>query len=421
MFGTFILRLSRRGAISTIIGGVIVLSLLLTALATVVFVSQQYDQYQQTANKMTQLRSNLFSENLVINAPGLIVVNSTTGTISGWGSGCGISTANPEYNCYDITISNLGTVGVLVTRIYINSTGLPGSGCSHSTSSTNPQPCIINPTPSIAPYGFNPANEFLNPGETNHTFVFALPTGVALPDPNPAYPQNAIIIATSRGNAFTFQWPFQASVFGQSQSAFSSGNMRVAYTGAKDSANEPLGGTPTGNGFCHTENLQSYPAGPGYAEKLTGLGTYGDSGVLYFVNPWLTNYILESGATFYLYVIIVNTGLTSYTPSAGSLDLTWYGSNHIDGSLIGDYYNGAFYAAASAPSIPPGAFYYAIFESTEVTTTGMNGITYSVMWWGGASVTNGSGSNAEGNGYYSGTILVSGLWIRYEANSGSCA
>ena len=64
------------------------------------------------------------------------------------------------------------------------------------------------------------------------------------------------------------------------------------------------------------------PAGPGYAEKLTGLGTYGDSGVLWFVNPWITSTILENdinhrSTTFYIYVIIVNTGLTAYSPTAG--------------------------------------------------------------------------------------------------------
>ncbi len=84
MSGTIIFRLRRRRAVSTIIGGVIVLSLLLTALGTMVFVTQQYDQYEQTVNRMAQYRNQQWSENLVAISPGLTIANST---ISGWGNG----------------------------------------------------------------------------------------------------------------------------------------------------------------------------------------------------------------------------------------------------------------------------------------------------------------------------------------------
>jgi len=435
------------------IGGVIVLSLLLTALATVVFVTQQYDQYEQTVNTVAQYRNQQWSEDLVAISPGLAVVNST---VSGWStstSSCGATgTGITEYNCYNATISNLGTVGVQLMRIYINSTGTSGSGCS----SPNPQPCVLNPTSTIAPYAFNQANEFLNPGETNHQVILALPTGVALPDPNPAFPQNSIVIVTSRGNVFSFQWPFQVSIFGQSQSAFSSGNMKVAYAGTGfDSRNEPgpvaagSGGSNsgTGSGYCHTEKAEPYPAAAGYAEELTGLksGTtvYGDSGVLWFVNPWITggnskailssSGTLYSGTTLYIYVVIINTGSTAYAPTAGTLDLTWYGSNHFDGYLIGVYYNGAFYP--TAPIIPPGAYYYAIFEIVVLSQSTFVGNppwvvqagSPSVMFWGSASITNalttqtGTTEQNEGSTFFSGTILVSGLWIRYEPNTGGCS
>jgi hypothetical protein len=394
----------------------IVLSLSLTALGAVVMLTQQYDLYEQTVNRMTQYRNQGWSEDLVAVNPGLAIVNST---VSGWGSGCDGSGVN-TYNCYVATMSNLGAVGVQITRIYINSTGLNGLGCS----SPNPQPCILNPTSAIGSYAFNEANGYVNPDEVNHHVTLALPIGVALPDPNPAFPQNTITIVTSRGNVFIFQWPLQATVFGQSQSAFSSGNMKVAYTGTYDSKNEPLNGGTQANGYCHTEATEAYPAPAGYAEKLTGITGYGDSGVLQFVNPWITSTILENdvngGSTyFYIYVVIVNTGLTAYTPTAGSLDITWYGSNHLDGWLIGVFYNGGFYA--TAPSIPPGAYYYAIYQITPSWVKVGNPPTTSVMWWGGASITNGSNSNAEGQTYFSGTILVSGLWIRYEATAGSCA
>jgi len=399
------------------IGGVIVLSLLLTALATVLFVTQQYDQYEQTVNNMVQYNNRQTAEDLVAVYPGLAVVNST---ISGWStsqSTCGTTTGTKEYNCYVATLNNPGTIGVQIMRIYINSTG---SGCIRNPPSNYEQPCILNPSGTIAPYTFDQADQFVNPGAVNYQVFFALPTGVALPNPSPPIPMNTIVIASSRGNIFSFQFPLQPMLFGQSNSAYSQGNMRIAYTGAKDSGNEPLNGGTQANGYCHQENVQSYPAAPGYAEELKGITGYGDSGVLWFVNPWVTLPILRSGATFYIYVIVINTGTADYSPTAGTLDLTWYGSNHIDGEFIGVYFDGAFTAATSAsqPSIGPGQWYYAIFD-TGVTGGFVdvgNPPTSSVMWWGGASITN----NQKGSGFFSGTVLVSGLWIRYETGT-SCA
>ena len=59
----------RRKAVSTMIGGVIVLGLFLTALIAVVFVSQQYDQYQTQANRMSQFDNQRLSEYLVFQSP----------------------------------------------------------------------------------------------------------------------------------------------------------------------------------------------------------------------------------------------------------------------------------------------------------------------------------------------------------------
>jgi hypothetical protein len=391
------------------IGGLIMLSLMLTALGTMVFVSQQYDNYQQLVKRMAQYDSQQFSERLVINSPGL--ARLTSAAISGWGSGC-----TTTYNCYNISISNLGGVGVQLTRIYINSTGPPGSGCS----SPNPQPCILNPTNVIAPYAFNQANGFLNPGEVNHPVVLALPIAVVLPNPAPAFPQNSILIVSSRGNVFPLQWPVPLLVFGQSQSAFSSGIMKVAYQGTDDSSKEPFGGTKSG-GYCHTEPLQNYPAAANYAEKLTAINGVGVTGnTLYFVNPWVTQTIVQdtiSGSTtMYAYVIVINTGQIAYNPTAGSIDLTWYGQNHLDGTLLGVYYKGTFSAALSAPSITPSTSYYAIYKMNTATMKmalppPVNGMT-SIMWWGDASITDGTGSTNENQNYFSATSLVSGLWMR---------
>ncbi|MGA2627232.1 MAG: hypothetical protein ABSF63_09260, partial [Candidatus Bathyarchaeia archaeon] len=66
MFRLLIFRFRRRRAVSTIIGGLITLTLILTALGTMVFASEQYDQYQQIANKMAQYHNQQQSETLGI-------------------------------------------------------------------------------------------------------------------------------------------------------------------------------------------------------------------------------------------------------------------------------------------------------------------------------------------------------------------
>ena len=260
MFRVLFFRFSRRRAVSTIIGGLIILTLILTALVTMVFVSQQYDQYQQSVSYMGQYDSQRLSEKLVFDSPGLTVL--TSANVPGWGSGC-----TTTYNCYGMTVSNLGGVGVQIVRIYINSTGPKGSGCS----SPNPQPCILNPTLTITSYAFNQANQFINPGEVNHVVMLALPIAVTLPNPTPAFEENSIVIATGRGNMFSFQWPIRLQVYGQSNSAFSSGIMEVAYTGsgcliARRSPDTVAAGATTG--YCHKEPAGT---GTGYAQKLTGI------------------------------------------------------------------------------------------------------------------------------------------------------
>ena len=444
MFRLLAIRFRRRRAISTLIGGLIVLTLLLSALAMTVFVSQQFSQYQQIVNRMFQYRNRQqLSEELVVNSPGMVYNPS-------W-SGCG------GCNMYNMSLSNVGSVGIQIATIYINSTGSAGSGCS----SPNPQPCILGPAStatSTSSPAFSKANAFLNPGELYHFLLVWLPSSnpnIVLPSPTPAFPENAITLITGRGNVFTFQWPFQPQTFGQSQSAFSSGNMKVAYQGTYDSKNEPgvasaSGGTvPSNSGYCHNENATSYPAAAGYAEELTGISgvtdtdKQGHTGVLWFLNPWITTTtsssssvkeVMESAVagatTVYIYVVVVNNGNTAYSPTAGTIDLTWFGSNHIDGYLVGVYYNGKFYA--TSPSIAPGASYYAIFKITIFTvgcwpgsSGGSCGTTTvpasSFMFWGAASLTDAPGSSAEGQNYFAGTILVSGLWVRIEPSSGSCA
>jgi len=387
-------RLRCRRAVSTLIGGLIVLTVLLAAVAIISMTSQQFFQYQQTVNSVASYRNQQqLVEKLVVNSPGLVANLA-------W-NGC------TNCNMYNMSLSNLGSVGIQLVRIYINSTGSIGSGCS----SPNPQPCIIAPSSSTTNYAFGQANAFINAGELNHCLLLWLPNTVTLPNPTPAYPENTVTLVTARGNVFTFQWPFQTQTFGQSQSAFSSGNIKVAYQGTYDSENEPAAGGNGGSAYCHHETSQPYPAPPGYAEKLTGITGAGDGGVLWFMNPWVTQTIMNSAnnegpTTVYIYVDVVNAGNVAYNVAAATIDLTWSGSNHLDGWLLGVFYNGQFFT--TSPTIPPGASYYAIFELTVFTIGNPPGATQSVMLWGAASFTD----QTENQSYFSGTILLSGLWIR---------
>jgi hypothetical protein len=393
MIRVLLFRFCGRRAVSTLIGGLIVLILLLTALGTVTFVSQQFFQYQQIVNSMAQYRNQQqLAERLVINSPGLVAYQS-------W-NGCG------GCNMYNMSLSNLGAIGVQVVRIYINSTGPTGTGCS----SPNPQPCILGPASTATSYAFSKANGFINPGEQKHFLLLWLPSAVILPNPTPSFPENTVMLVTSRGNVFTFQWPLQPQSFGQSQSAFSSGIMKVAYLGTYNSKNEPAAGGTKTSTYCHQESSQSYPAPAGYAEKLSGISSV-SGGVLWFVNPWITQQIMNSAnnngpTTVYIYVNVVNTGNTAYSVTAATIDLTWSGSNHLDGWLLGVFYNGQFYS--SSPTIAPGASYYAIFQLTIFSIGNPPSSTQSVMLWGSASITD----NTKDQSYYGGTILLSGLWIR---------
>ena len=446
MIDSVLLRFRSRRAVSMIVGGAIILALLLTVLGTMVYVSQQFDQYQQMANRMVQYRQQQALENLVPNYPGLIANPSWPGC-----GGC---------NMYNMSLSDLGGTGVQIAAVYITSTG---SGCTSL--------CVLKPSPSTTSYTFKQSNQFLNAGETNHFVLLYLPSTVDLPSSVPG--SNSILIVTSRGNDFTFQWPFQIQVGGQSTSAFSAGIMKIAYQCSSstspgcglstgyDSKNEPgITGTST-TGYCHQEAAASTVPNQ-RPQEFTGITVGGnqilDGGNLWFVNPWLTAQIFcttavdtsgtypttdglncatetstgaaaQNGTTLYLYVNITNTGTTSYSPVAGSLDLTWYGSNHIDGTWIGMYYNGAFVApsASNPPTIPCATcrstspdYFYGIFRATQVEVDADSGGTWpppgggNVMYFGSLSLTNNlpTGYSTSTTPFVGGTALASGLWIR---------
>ena len=196
---------------------------------------------------------------------------------------------------------------------------------------------------------------------------------------------------------------------------------------------------------CHQETRNAtqspypYPAGASYSEQVTNVTAWsqtlgkvapvGDSGVLWLVNPWVTQLILLSAAngqfvsnvwsnhtTLYMAVNITNTGTTNYVVAGGSLDLTWYGSNHITGSLIGIYYNASkatgpkFYSISTTQQIAPTKSFQAIFRVTLLqldTSGGSWPPTKAVMFWGSASLTD----KTKDYTFVGGVSLSSGLWI----------
>lgn len=173
-----------------------------------------------------------------------------------------------------------------------------------------------------------------------------------------------------------------------------SGALMIAYQ-AKDAQGYNSGPTDS----CHQETPLT----------LTGLSGLQTGTTLYFLNPWLTTTVLNSAynshtAMYYL-VNATNTKKTSIVASAGTLDLTWYGSNHLDGSLLGVYYLGQFYTPASAPTITPGSQFYAIFKTDHVTLSSFPG---NVFFIGSAAITN----NVKGTTYYSAQLAIDGLWVR---------
>ena len=177
---------THRKAVSTIIGGIIILTLILTALTAMVLVAQQYDTYETLLSTMSQKDIDRMSENLIAIYPGIIGPQLVSG------GNCG-STCNQ----YNMTISNLAGIGTQIVRIYINST----SGCDNL--------CVFNPSTSPTPFGFQSSASFINPAEAGHGVLFWLPTtpiNVNLPTDSPK--ANTVVIATARGRTFTLQWPF---------------------------------------------------------------------------------------------------------------------------------------------------------------------------------------------------------------------
>jgi len=405
------------------IGGIIILTLFLSALSVMVFISQQYDTYQSTVETMNRKDIDAFSENLASVYPGL--VNDTVATSS---------YCIPFCYRYDLLISNEAATGTEIARIYINSTDPrpyvageqgPSIGCTNL--------CTFDPTDVPKPFDPNTSHgyflatsAFVNPSEYRHEVIFYTNNTYTLPYSSGTYGLNSIALVTIRGRMFSFQWPIPPTGIG-TVSYLATHIMQVAYQGSGNpgfaSSNEPgavakgSGGSSTGGYYCHGEsNVTRIPA-----------GSYG---TLWFVNPWVTATIFSDAfpsspgnhTAFFVGVSVTNNQQNAITLTDGNmwLQLTVPDTSHgptpgllrvlvMGGPLIGTYYNGMFTAAGSATTVASATSVLLIYRINIWSWAGSalanpTGVAFSGM----ATVTN----RDESSSYFEGTTPLDGLYVR---------
>ena len=437
--------LTNRKAVSSMIGGIIILTLFLSALSMMVFISQQYDTYQSTVETMNQKDVDAFSENLVGTYPGLYL-NGQENT-----GACATQTSLGFCNVYYLMISNHAAIGTEVTTIYINSTDNrayipgyqgPGVGCVNL--------CVFGPSETPAPFTFLASTDFVNPSEGNHTLILYTNSTYTLPSNN--YMLNSIAIVTTRGRVFSFQWPMPPTGVG-SISDLVSGVMQIAYTGSTpgppySSANEwaAVHAQPVGSGGTVSANYCHYESN---ATEVKA-GAYG---TLWFVDPWTTNTIFKDafpayeqtgskGTAFYVSVVVTNDEPDPITIARGNI---WLQTSIVIGNpstmvvLVvggpmigtastggGDWNPVSNSTGSSATTVAVGSSVMLIYKINEWNwgsnvwpgTAGgvpsplsLPAVTFSGM----ASMTNdeeGSSSPSYAGTYFSGTTIVDGLYVR---------
>jgi hypothetical protein len=293
------------------IGGIIILTLFLTALTTMVVISQQYDAYQTTLSGMSQMDVERFSENLAFTYPGISGPNSVV-------PGCGGSCKQ-----YNMTISNLSGIGTQVVRIYINSTAVL-YGIYILSPSSSASLCVTSCFESYA--------SFVDPGEANHQVVFWLSTS----EPLSVSPLgNSISIVTGRGRVFSFQWPFPPAT--QEGGGAVVGGAIVPTGNTADMG--PFRISYDYNLITYTTNGQTSPGPAGCADSDPSATSCMPSG-----------WVFPSGTGIIFYVRIFNLGsgsiilldksaLVAHPYSLSSaLDIPFY----ISGPMTSPCYNGYF-------------------------------------------------------------------------------
>ncbi|MGD0175545.1 MAG: hypothetical protein ABSC50_01825 [Candidatus Bathyarchaeia archaeon] len=390
----------RRGAVSSMISGIIVLGLFLVVLVAMVAVSQQYDTYQSAVNTMSQKDIDRTSENLKAVYPGLKGGFSVTG--------CG-----GKCNQYNMSLANFGPIGVQIVRIYINSTQ-QSSGCT-STNNNVKGPCTLGAQGSVTSFGFNSFDSYIIAGETNHVIRLWLPSTIVLPNAS-LVPSNGIWVVTSRGRVFSFEWPFPPVGQGLpgtgSPPTIFTGDMKIAYAGT--------GGAPNSK----TDSK--------HTEQRLNLTINGGT-VLYFVNPWITdgqgtgcsNVLNDVSGTspngVYLSVYSVNSLNAPLILSWGNMIiLAADSSSNSKVFFFGGPYYGIvrnqsgvqqFTLAGTPVTISPGQDYYLIYQITQVNFSG--GLTDpGDSFSGTAAMNNGYNAQAEDATFRELEVFLNGLYVR---------
>jgi hypothetical protein len=194
----------RRRAVSTMIGGIIVLSLFLVGLVAMMLVSQQYDIYQSLSGRMQVKNNDRFSEQLEPVDPGIV---------PGYPSGTPNCPGGFPCNSNTMIVSSR-SIPSEIARIYINSTSGPCAGL-----------CVLDPAATPKAYAFRASDALINSGEFFHYIEFWLPSTVQLPTScivsglTVDFGCNSVTIVTTRGNIVAFQYPFPPAGPGQSSAA----------------------------------------------------------------------------------------------------------------------------------------------------------------------------------------------------------
>jgi hypothetical protein len=414
----------RRKAVSSMIGGMIVLGLFLLALVAMVLTSQQYDAYQATVSNMAQRDVDRTSENLQPTYPGV----RGGFPVAGCGGTC---------NQYNVSLANIGKVGVQIVQIYINSTrqttvakGVTYSGCTvNPTPSTNPKgPCVLGGQTTIKPYAFNTFDAYIMAGEANHVVRLWLPSIIVLPNASQT-PSNTLWIVTSRGRVFSFQWPFPPAGQGVpgvgAPPTLYTGIMKVAYSGQHSYGGHQ--GTVTYSSqssfapSCHTDSRRQIP-GPGGPP-------------LYLVNSWVTDVVMGDvyalSTTLYVSAYATNSLSIPLTFSWGQMVILTADSTpnskayYVGGPLAGVVSNQTcptcqeFDAAGTPVTIESNQDFYLIFQITYLNFGGGTPTFASPgdAFSGTATVNNGYGAQNPGVNFREVEVFLNGLFVMTTSGS----
>ena len=415
---------TKRKGVSTMIGGIIILTLFLSALSVMVFISQQYDTYQSTVEAMNRKDTDAFSENLVPVYPGLYYNSNKTETQGA------CSTGLPYCHVYSLYVSNGAAIGTQITRIYVNSTDsrpyIPrtqgqGVGCGNL--------CAFDASVTPQPFHFLASSAFVNPSEYKHEVIFYTNDTYTLPNVQGSYGLNSIAVITARGRMFSFQWPIPPNGVA-TVSYLSTDVMQIAYQGSGNpgfgSSNEPAaigqgsGGSSSGGFYCHSE------------QNVTKVATGSSYGTLWFVNPWVTSTIFNDAfpssgtnhTSFYVSVLVTNNQQGSITITRGNIWLQLVvlapgvqpGLARVlvlGGTMVGTYYNGVFTPAGSSTTVD-GTYSVILIYKVNLWSWAGTAVANpsSVVFSGMVTMTNDQEGSGVNNGYFSGTSTIDGLYVR---------